>query len=220
MENGNHPSESVRKHLGIASNCGFLAIIASPVSYTIVAILQPNYSMWNQSISSLGEVGAPFALYISIMFVIGGFLEVTLASGLYLALKPNKWALLGSILIAGTGFFSSSCSGIFPMGAAWTGTIHSLTSTIGVYCMMIAPFVVLIAMRKQRSWKDLRITTWIVLVLFMVGLGLENVVNFYHTGSGAVQRLEDFTYYFWILCFAVKFKKVAQKPPSNIDITI
>jgi hypothetical membrane protein len=192
----------------ISSICGYLAVIVSPISYTIVALIQPNYSLFNQSISSLGEKGAPFSLYISIMFIIGGLMEATLASGIYPALKPNKLVLLGSLLIACAGIFNSSGSGIFPEGYEWTGSMHGLVSKIGVYCMMIAPFIFIIGLRRVEAWKDLRRITILVAILFMTGLALEMVVSYFQSGSGAVQRFEDFTYYFWILCFAIKLTKL------------
>ena len=197
-------------HLKISSTCGFLAVLASPVSYTIVALIQPGYSLLNNSISSLGAKGAPFSLYISIMFIIGGILEAILASGIYHPNKSNKWVLFGSILISFAGIFNSSGSGIFPEGYPWTGSMHGIVSEIGVYSMMIAPFILIIGWRKIPEWHDMRQITKLVAILFMIGLAMEQLVNYYHFGSGAVQRFEDFTYYFWIFCFALKLGKIAQ----------
>ena len=149
MEHSDFP----KKHLLISSICGYLAIIVSPISYTIVALIQPNYSLFNDSISALGKMGAPFSLYISIMFIIGGICEATLASGIYPVLRRNIWVLLGSLLIAGAGIFNSTGSGIFPEGYPVLGSYHGFVSGIGSNCMFIAPFFFIIGLWKVLNGK-------------------------------------------------------------------
>ncbi len=135
-------------HLKISSICGFLAVLASPVSYTIVALIQPGYSLLNNSISSLGAKGGPFfVVYFDYVHHRRDF-RSDFSSGIYHPNKSNKWVLFGSILISFAGIFNSSGSGIFPEGYPWTGSMHGIVSEIGVYSMMIAPFILIIGWRK------------------------------------------------------------------------
>ncbi|HMF34246.1 MAG TPA: DUF998 domain-containing protein [Candidatus Lokiarchaeia archaeon] len=214
-------------HFLISGICGVLAVIVSPLNYTIVALVQPNYSLFNQSISELGSTGAPFGTYISTCFFLSGLFEMTCASGLYPALSRTKHALWGSILIAMAGFFNSTCSGLFPLDPGYSGMLHDATSIIGEVAMIFAPFVLLPAMKSNQEWKGVGKITLIVGIAFLVIVALTPFAGIYNAGEGFVQRIGDFAYYFWLFCIAMKFFRTyknsivvinAKGPPNDVNV--
>jgi hypothetical membrane protein len=209
------PTNQNQIHLIISYICGFLAVLVSPVSYTIIALIQPNYNMLNQSISALGSPGAPFATYISINFILSGIFEMIFASGLYPALGHTKGALWGAILIGCSGFFNSTCSGLFPLDTGISGTIHDIVSIVGEIAMIIAPLVLIPTLKPHSDWNIIRIITIIVELAFIVMICLTIILfltyNNADVGQGFTQRIGDYAYYFWIFCMAIRMCQLCKK---------
>ena len=99
-QSGTRP-DSTQRLLAI---CG----IIGPISYAIVVIilgfLQPGYSHVTQSMSELGEVGAPNAIIMNTAgFPLLGLLMIAFAFGLHRGISEGKGSKIGPALVALSG---------------------------------------------------------------------------------------------------------------------
>ena len=105
--------EAKRSQTGSVLRLLALCGIVAPISFTTVVVvlgsIQPGYSHLSQTISSLGDIGAPNAAIQNINFVVTGMLTLAFALGLQRGIGDGKGSKVGPALVAlwGMGLIAS-----------------------------------------------------------------------------------------------------------------
>jgi hypothetical membrane protein len=119
----------------IAPAAMVLAALLVPVATLCFASLRPDYSHTSNTISELGEAGAPHAKQVAFVFFLPVGLLVWLALGLVWRQAPDKYVATALIALSGLGlgylvaaFFP--CDPGAPLYGTWRTLVHNLAGFI------------------------------------------------------------------------------------------
>lgn len=168
--------------------------IAGMVAFTAVvgflAALRPEYGHLTHTISTLGEIGAPFAIVQQLNFIVLGGLTTAFAYGLHRGMPPGF--VLGPLLVAlfGLGIVGA---GLFPClpctdfsSYTWENTTHGITAGVAFVAIMPAPFFLSRRMRSDERWANYT-RPFLVLGVLIVAF---NVAYYVATGTAVVGALQ------------------------------
>ena len=188
--------------------CGIIGPISYAIMVVVLGSLWTGYNHVTQSMSELGAVGAPHAIYMNTMgFPLLGALLIAFSLGLYRNVRKGKSTKIGCSLIATSGF-ALIMTGVFPCDAGCvdvtnTGTTHSVFATISALVMMVTPLVLLPALGNDIRWHNY---TYFSLVVGLIVCVLSAVYGFHlvRVDEGLMQRLSMGMALFWIEIMAIK----------------
>ncbi len=186
---------------------GPITILLSLPGTYILGLFKEAYNPLHQTISELGETGAPTALAATMLFAAIGLFELTFAAALALRFKLKPAALVGSIFMAINGLFDYVGSAIFPIDAGGlfespSGQMHYLVSVIGMSVMVFPAFFYARAMRKSGMANEYKATRLFAFAI-SAAAALFIASFFAETFVGLAQRTLDLAYFGWILYVAV-----------------
>jgi hypothetical membrane protein len=201
--------------------CGMIGPILYAIMVVVLGSLWPGYDHVTQSMSELGAVGAPHAIYMNTMgFPLLGALLIAFSLGLYRNVRKGKSTKIGCALIATSGF-ALIMTGIFPCDASCiditnTGTTHSIFATISALVMMVAPLVLLPALGNDIRWHNY---TYFSLIVGLIVCVLSAVYGLYlvRVDEGIMQRLSMGMALFWVEIMAMKLFTLS---PSGNSISL
>lgn len=197
----------------LLATCG----IVGPVLYTIVlatlGLLQPDYSHITQSMSELGEVGAPNATIMNIAgFILLGLLIIAFAFGLHRCISEGKGSKIGPALVAVSGA-ALVMTGIFPcdpgcVDVSIVGITHSVFAMIAAFAMTLAPLVIIPRLKRDARWQSYLAYS---LVTVVVALALSAVygLNIFEQWNGALQRISMGVPLIWMEVMAIRLLRLS-----------
>ena len=195
----------IKKFTAVSGIGAFFMAVAGSM---ILGIMKPGYDPLMLTISELGESGGVNSFYARVLFIIFGVFEIIFAAGLFIRLKGSLKGIAGSVAIGFKGLFDSIGSGVFPcdfggLYESFSGKMHFIVSIIGVAMMLIAPLLVYDAMKKDGSFKDIRI---ISAARFILASSVLLFTLSFFTGllPGLSQRIMYYLYYLWLLFVSIK----------------
>ena len=191
--------------------------IIGPILYTIVVIvlglLRPGYSHVAQSMSELGEVGAPNAIIMNTAgFPLLGLLMIAFAFGLHRGISQGKGSKIGPALIALSGA-TLVMTGIFHcdpgcVDVSMVGITHSVFAMISAFAMMLAPLALCPRLYRDRLWQGYlyySLATVIVAGLISAVYGF----NVFEPWNGALQRASMGVALLWMEVMAIRLLRVS-----------
>lgn len=203
--------ETDRVQTGLA-----LSGIAAPVLYAaavaIFAALRDGYSHLSGTLTELGAVGTPNAVFFNATGVVLGVLLLAFAVGLHRGIGEGG-SRIGPALLA-LGGVSIAGASVFPANLedpeAFTGLMHSIAALIGVG-LIVAPLFLFRRLRGVDAWRDLAsyslwtgvVAVLVVVVFQLLLLGEESPF------LGAVQRLSDGILLLWVGVLAVRLLRLS-----------
>lgn len=171
-----------------------LAGIIGPIIFWMVVFvlgfLTPGYSPVADYISTLGEVGAPYAIVQQLNFLVLGGSILALALGLYRFIPAEGRPRLGIVLL-GTLGVGIILAGVFPQNSAdpasMTNLIHETVAIGGFIAGIVGITLLGRQLDRDERWARHRFTTlgtFILLVVPFLGVAFspESIV-------GLIQRL-------------------------------
>jgi len=188
-----------------------LSGVIGPILFTgvviIVGLLRPGYSHVSQTISELGEVGAPYATIQDANFVVFGLLVIAFAYGLHKGIGDGKGSKIGPILVAMFGGFPGLGSAIFPLPSP----LHLPVGATGFFTIMIAPLMISRRLKQDSRWQGYRlyslatgVTAVILFLVLLTGQG--------GPWSGALQRIFLAPLFIWIEVMAIHLLRLSNQP--------
>lgn len=172
----------------------------------IVGLLRPGYSHVSQTISELGEVGAPYATIQDANFVVFGLLVIAFAYGLHKGIGDGEGSKVGPILVAIFGGLRIG-SAIFPLPSPF----HLPVAATGFITIMIAPLIISRRLKQDSRWQGYR--------LYSLATGVTAVILFLVllTGQGgpwygALQRIFLAPLFIWIEVMAIRLLRLSNQP--------
>jgi hypothetical protein len=169
-------------------------------------------------VSELGAVGATHPKLFSYGgLFLPGLLTVVFAFGMYLLVRPNRWLVASSLLVALAGFGRMTAP-IFPCDAgcvvddmSFSATMHALFGFIALTSGTFAPLILAMGLRRQRRTRLFSLSVglggWpLVLVLVMFGFG--KALSF----VGVIQRLILAAFYLWMVVVVLNVDALKGQP--------
>lgn len=200
----------IRKGLLI---CGTLSSLLY-VSTDILATMQwEGYSYTSQSISELMAIGAPTRSIVVSLFSIYNMLIIAFGLGIWIT-DIRKRVRFTGVLLIGYGIVGLVTLLFFPMhlrGAEKTisDTMHvTLTSVIVLLILLSIGFG---ATAEGKWFRLYSIGTILILILFGVLAGLDGprvAAQLPTPWLGITERVNIYTYLFWVLVLAIKLLRV------------
>lgn len=196
---------------------GMLAPFVFFVTYTIMALSRPEYSLLTKAVSELGSLDAPNKWIWNIFgYIVPGILISIYAIGLFKRVadkKANKLPLYGILL---SGSFMA-LSGIFPGDfddrASLTMLLHTIGSFGSYLFFLVGAFTYPKQMKKTTYWKAAIKPTLIFTYLTIV---FGAWVFFFPNIPALGQRIVFFFYFLWIFYTAIKL--YSQPTPKQSDL--
>ena len=213
-----------RKRL-ILLGLGAVGPIVFIATYLINGTLQPGYSSWHDSISTLSL--APYGWIQVLNFMLYGLLTLCFAEGLRRSGISKSWGF-ALLVIAGLGllaigpFRTDPVLG-FPNGESSTitavGTVHSTASLV---VFLTFPAAVLVtARRSSRGWLFFSIATSILsLAAVALFFGAVTAANGHAGGdspAGLYERLPTVLIGVWQVLFVLRVIR-NQAKPGNLNL--
>ena len=182
-----------------------IAGIVGPVLYTItwlvLGFLEPAYSHTQDPISNLSAIGASFALVMTIVIFIFAILIVMFAYGLQRGLPPGFWGGPLALVITGVGYVGIALAPLNLADPGEPNILHTISATVTVFAMMLAPVLTFPRLRKDPGWRNLSgysIASTVVAFAFMVIASLPTFADW----AGLMQRLVLAVFIVWMVVIA------------------
>jgi len=181
-----------------------------PILFTgvviIVGLLHPGYSHVSQTISELGEVGAPYATIMNANIGVSGLLFIAFAYGLHKGIGDGKGSKVGPILVAISGGFRIGVA-VFPLPSP----LHMPIAVAGFITIMIAPLVISRRLKQDSRWQGYRLyslATGVTAVILFLALLAGQGGPWY----GALQRIFLAPLFIWIEVMAIHLLRLPNQP--------
>lgn len=204
---------------------GTLAGPLFTLMWIIASFTRPDYNPLRHPVSALalGDVGWMQVLN----FIVAGLLSLGFAIGLRLALRSQRGAVWGPLLVAlwaigllGAGIFVTDPVSGYPPGTpdlllnnTSHGALHDQFSLLGFLALTLACFVLAahFTARGQRGWTIYSILTGI---LFPIGIVLASAAFSQNPGlvafGGLLQRITVTLGWTWLTLLAIHFMNVTK----------
>jgi hypothetical protein len=190
--------------LGIIGPTGFT------VAVVVLSALTPGYSHIYNTISELGEVGAPFERVVSLVFIVTGVMLTFFGVLLHQEVKREGFVLSSGVLLIIYAVADFIGSGVFPVDpggsvSTETGAIHVSLTVIGELSALAMPFLFLMETEDRKGWERMRkISKWIGVAsipatVFLVYTIERNIPGIPTTPIGLAQRIMVGIFLTWIL---------------------
>ena len=197
---------------------GMIVPVGFAVSVLILGALTPGYSHVYHTISELGEVGAPYAVEASIVFMVSGGLIIGFGYGLQRSIPRQDSRVLCGVCVIAYGLLDFVGSGLFPVdpgGAATTlsASYHVTLTVLGELAALAMPVVFLVDTENVLGWEPLRrLSKWVGVLLvpasgFLVWAIGGNVPGVNDSPIGLAQRILVGLFLGWIFCAAWFMRK-------------
>lgn len=190
-------------YLGIIAPIGFI------LGVIVLGSLTPEYSHVYHTISELGEVGAAYGGYASVLFALTGLMLASFGLTLHEKLPKRESGLTSGICIIVYALADFVGSGLFPVdpgGAADTVTAsyHVTLTVIGELAALAMPILFLMETEGENSWEQLRkfskkmVAVSIPAAAFLVYNIERNIPGVNNTPIGLAQRIMVGIFLAWI----------------------
>ena len=208
-KSGTRP-DSTQRLLAI---CGIIGPILYAIVVIILGFLQPGYSHVTQSMSELGEVGAPNAIIINTAgFPLLGLLMIAFSFGLHRGISEGKGSKIGPALVALSGA-ALVITGIFTcdpgcVDVSMVGITHSVFAMISAFAMILAPLALCSRLNRDRLWQGYlyySLATVIVagLISAVYGFGV------FEPWTGVLQRASMGIALLWMEVMAIRLLRLS-----------
>lgn len=194
--------------------------IVGPIVWWLLVIVNgaitPGYNHISDFISTLGAVGAPYALLQQINFAVLGGSILAVMLGIHYWFSDGRRPRVGTILLGvfGVGVL---LAGVFPENTAvpdsMTNVLHDITGIIGFLAGIVAVGLVSRRIGADTQWPSYRYepggTVVIVIVTFLV---------FIFSGSafvGLTQRLFIGVMTLWVVVQSVRLYRLVEAPEQS-----
>lgn len=181
--------------------------IVGPVLYTVtwlvLGFLDPTYSHTRDPISNLSAIGAPYALVMTSIILVFALLIVVFAYGLHRGLPPGSWAGPATLAIAGVGYAGIALAPLNLAGLGDPNVPHTISASVTVFAMMLAPLFLYPRLRRNPGWKNLSgysIATTILALAFAILASLPTFAGW----EGLMQRLVLSVVLVWMIAIAIR----------------
>jgi len=171
-----------------------LAFVTFTIGSIAGGLAQPDaYSFANDDVSDLGAVTADRAwLYNQVTANLSGLLIALVGVALWRALSPDLLGRIGGAALVATGIsyffdgvFRLDCRGIDAgcENVSWHAHAHKIESTISAVLLLVTPFILALAFRRNREWRAAWLPTLLAVpAAFAVGIAFSAL------GDAAAQR--------------------------------
>jgi Protein of unknown function (DUF998) len=184
--------------------CALLAFVTVTIGNIAGGLAQPDaYSFANDDISDLGAVTANSAwLYNQVTDNLSGLLVAVVGLTLWRVLSPDILGRIGAAALVATGitafsdgFFRLDCRGIDAgcENVSWHAHAHKIESRITLVLVLVTPFILALAFRRNREWRAAWLPT-----LLAVPAALAIGIPFSALGTGASTRATSWTWFIWL----------------------
>ena len=202
-----------KKTLILCAALGIIVPVLDNIVFFILGAIRPGYNPLTQTVSELGEVGAPNSTIASLYFIISGVLLILFSFGLYNGINKGKGSWIGPLFLVLLGIFDSIGSGIFPCdpgcaGQTFTGKMHLIVSIIGMFAMILAPFFIWRSLKEDERWEGYQtfsliigIVIVVMAVIFIVAFSLAILI-------GLFQRILYGVFRVWIFVLAINLLRI------------
>jgi len=203
----------------LLASCGIVAPLLIAVAALVLTELTPNYSHVANTLSELGAVGAPYALYFNTLLVVAGVMIAGFAVGLHRGIGDGRGSRTGPGLIAVFGLFATAGTGLTPLDPepmALINFVHIALVMVGFLGLAAGMYLLSVRMANDPDWRGYaRITRlgslgllvlflgWF-LALFLVPLEMGEAPN------GALQRPFVVWALLWVELTAIKLFRLSQ----------
>jgi uncharacterized membrane protein YhaH (DUF805 family) len=189
--------------------CAVLAFVTVTIGSIAGGLGQPDaYSFANDDLSDLGAVTANSAwLYNQVTANLSGLLVALVGLALWRALSPDLLGRVGAAALVATGI-SSFADGIFRLdcrsfdagceNVSWHAHAHKIESRITLVLVVVTPFILALAFRRNREWRGAWLPT-----LLAVPAALAIGIPFSALGTGAATRATTWTWFIWLVFVGV-----------------
>ncbi|MDT9002424.1 DUF998 domain-containing protein [Paucibacter sp. APW11] len=178
-----------------------VAAMATPLWFTAVYLavsgLRPEFRHFNQAVSELGALDAPYRWWWNTLgYLLPGLVVVALALALRQLLAPRGLATLPFYALLASGLFLSM-SGLFPGDFEHRGALTMRLHSIGAYgsglCFVVAAFWLPLRFRVVAAWRSLSLPTMALAVLLLLSAVLRDGAL-----PGLGQRLSFACLFCWV----------------------
>lgn len=188
----------------VGSICALLAFATFTIGNVAGGLAQPaSYSFANDDISDLGALTADSAwLYNQVAANLSGLLVALVGLALWRALSPDVLGRIGAAALVATGisyftegFFRLDCRGIDAGcdNVSWHAHAHKVESSISAGLLLLTPFILAIAFRRNREWRGAWLPT-----LLAIPASIALAIPFSALGDGAATRATSWTWFVWL----------------------
>ena len=189
---------------------GLVAPVLFTVLYLVIGVVTPGYNAYSQTISELGQVGQPYAVFQDANFVLTGLLTIGFVVALAPSIGRSRGSRLAAILLL-----------VYPIAFVLVGTVIPLPSPLHVPVGSIGFFLTIVGMTIT-SWPMRRDASWQRLASFTLVTGIVSIVGFFVYGFlqsqsittswlGLAQRLVLAPYFVWIEIVAIKLVSASRR---------
>ncbi len=212
-EGGSGPNNIVK----LLAICGVIAPIVWIVGATVAGLLHPGYNHIAQQLSELGEVGAPYAAVWNAAVALFGLLVVGFAFGLHREINGSRGSVVGSALVAVSGFSWALQGLFFPcdpgcIPVSFTGVMHGTVGLVGLSALFFANLVLWRTLKKDSRWQrysSYSLLTAVVTFGLFLGVNLSFSTLAALGIRGLVQRVLLAIPILWIGIMAIRLLRVS-----------
>jgi hypothetical membrane protein len=202
--------------------CGLLAGPVLFVATAAAVLAQPDdFSVINHENSDLGAETANSAwLANQLGSNLPGVLVLVFAIGLWRSLGRHPSARIGSSLVGAagvgiflSGFFRLDCRHIdrgCDQVSSWHAVAHNIDGGFTVLALVLAPFVLLRALKLAPHWRDL----WVPTLAFGIGTIVAAIAGG-AVGDGLASLLGVLVWFAWITVLAVRMFRLSGAPRTG-----
>lgn len=199
---------------------GVLAPVGFVIAVLILSYMTPGYSHIFNTISELGETGAPYATTTSTIFIITGLMLAVFGYGFYSLLDEKGAGKLSGVFIMAYALFDFVGSGVFPVdpgGAADTTVagLHVTLTVLGELSALAMPIAFLMDTDRVRGWEGLRRISKVIGILLIPASAYliqnieRNIPGLNNTPIGLAQRLTIALFLAWITAAGLDAQKIS-----------
>jgi hypothetical protein len=194
--------------------CALLAFATFTIGNVAGGLAQPDaYSFANDDISDLGAITASSAwLYNQVAANLSGLLVVAVGLALWRALSPDMLGRIGAAALVATGisyftegFFRLDCRGIDAGcdNVSWHAHAHKIESSISAVLLLVTPFILALAFRRNRNWHGAWLPT-----LLAIPVAFAVAIPFSALGNGAATRATSWIWFAWLAFIGVRLLRL------------
>lgn len=202
------PTNGTLRRLALAGVAGAIVFWLVVV---VLGFVTPGYSVVSDFISTLGEVGAPYAVFQRVNFVILGAGVLSLAVGLHRFSRRNGRPSIAVILlgimgigIVGSGIFSANS--VDP--ASTTNVLHDVFGIVGFFAGIIGISLLSRQLDRDERWARHRFTT-IGTIVVVVGSFVVFIATTESLWVGLTQRLFILVMTGWVAYHSFRLYQLA-----------
>lgn len=201
---GTKPDNTLR----LLAACGVIGPILFTSIVIILGLLRPGYNHVSQTMSELGEVGAPNAVIQDANFILYGLLTIAFAYGLHKDVSYGKGSKVGPILV---GFFGGVLmeAGINPLPSP----SHVPASIPAFVALTIAPLIISRRLKQDIRWQGYRsysLVTGVIAIILLL-LVLSTGQGVLKPWFGALQRIAVAPLFLWIEVIAIHLLRISNR---------